>query len=235
MAAQKQGNTLDISKPIRDVARAISRRSAAKERAKQFNQRMEFQKEKFKHQQQRDNTNTQLAQDKHKHKVAVDYQKNKDTQAKIQLAKDKLAEAKTARQTKNKLNAHKIQQQQNQHKDKMEHAKNVLDEKTKHDQVSEAIKNRNSDLYGDYVKNQINRGNAAIASQQQNAEIKKKATGTDYNANAFNQTKQPSDKSFSDTINTLRPGGSSLGGTPGPKDTFHTKGDFSFDNARESK
>ena len=111
----------------------------------------------------------------------------------------------------------------------MDHAKNVLNEKTKHDQVSEAIKNRNSDLYGDYVKNQINRGNAAIESQKQNAEIKKQATGADYNANSFNQTKQPSDKSFSDTINTLRPGGSSLGGAPGAKDTFHTKDDFSFD------
>lgn len=229
MAAQKQGNTLDISKPIRDVARAISRRSAAKERARQFNQRMEFQKEKFKHQQQRDNANIQLAQDKHKHKKRMDYQKNKDNQAKLQLAQDKLEEAKKTRQTRNKLNAHKIQQQQNQHKDKMEHAKNVLDEKTKHDQVSEAIKNRNSDLYGDYVKNQINRGNAAIESQKQSAEIKKQATGADYNANSFNQTKQPSDKSFSDTINTLRPGGSSLGGAPGKKDTFHTKDSFSVD------
>jgi hypothetical protein len=108
----------------------------------------------------------------------------------------------------------------------------VLAEKTKHDQVSEAIKKRNSDLYGGYVNNQINRGNAAIESQKQNAEIKKQATGADYNANAFNQTKQPSDTSFSDTINTLRPGGSSLGGAPGPKDTHHTKSDFSFDKAR---
>ena len=55
----------------------------------------------------------------------------------------------------------------------MEHARNVLAEKTEHDKVSEAIKNKNSDLYGSYVQNQINRGNAAIASQQQNAEIKK--------------------------------------------------------------
>lgn len=232
MAAQKQGNTLDISKPIRDVARAISRRSAAKERARQFNQRMEFQKAKFQHQQQRDNANTQLAQDKHKYKKIMDRQKEKDTQAKLQLAQDKLQETQTARKTKNKLNAHKLQQQQNQHDDKMEHAKNVLAEKEQHDKVIEAIKNRNSDLFENDVKNKINRGNAVIESQKQNAEIKKQATGADYNANAFNQTKQPSDKSFSDTLNTLRPNGSSLGGAPGKKDTFHTKDSFSVDKGK---
>lgn len=229
MAAQKQGNTLDISKPIRDVARAISRRSAAKERARQFNQRMEFQKEKFNHQQQRDNANTQLAQDKQKHKVAVDYQKNKDNQAKIKLAQDKLDEAKKTRETRNKLNARKIQQQQNQHKDKMEHAKNVLAEKTEHDKVSEGIKLSNSKKYGSYVDNQINRGNATIASQQQTAEIKKQATGIDYNHNGFNTTEHPAKSSFSDMVNTLRPNGSSLGGAPGKKDTFHTKDNFSVD------
>jgi hypothetical protein len=104
MAAQKQGNTIDISKPIRDVAHAIARRSAAKERARQFDQKMALQKAKFQHQAQKDNANTKLAQDKHKHKVVMDYQKNKDTQAKIQLAQDRLQEAKTARQTRNKLN-----------------------------------------------------------------------------------------------------------------------------------
>lgn len=227
MAAQKQGNTIDISKPIRDVAHAIARRSAAQERARQFDQRMALQRDRFKHQAQRDNANTQLAQDKHKHKVAVDYQKNKDNQAKNKLAQDKLAEAKKNRETRNKMNGWKENNRTKQFGEKMDHAKNVLNEKTKHDQVSEAIKNRNSDLYGDYVKNQINRGNAAIESQKQNAEIKKQATGADYNANSFNQTKQPSDKSFSDTINTLRPNGSSLGGAPGKKDTFHTKESFS--------
>ena len=119
----------------------------------------------------------------------------------------------------------------NQHNDKMNHAKNVLDEKTKHDQVSEAIKNRNSDLYGDYVKNQINRGNAMVETQKQRAEINKQATGADYNANAFNQTNQPKDKTFTDTINSIRPGGSSLGGAPGSKDKFHTKEDFSVGNS----
>lgn len=232
MAAQKQGNTIDITRPIRDVAHAIARRSEAKERARQFDQRMALQKAKFQHQQQRDNTNTKLAQDKQKHKVKMDYQKNKDTQAKIQLAKDKLDEAKKTRQTRNKLNGWKENNRTKQFGEKMDHAKNVLNEKTKHDQVSEAIKNRNSDLYGDYVKNQINRGNAAIESQKQNAEIKKQATGADYNANSFNQTKQPSDKSFSDTINTLRPGGSSLGGTPGKKDIFHTKQSFSVEKGK---
>ena len=232
MAAQKQGNTIDISKPIRDVAHAIARRSAAKERARQFDQRMALQKAKFNHQQQRDNANTKLAQDKHKHKVAQDRQKNKDTQAKLQLAQDKLTEAKTARQTKNKLNAHKIQQQQNQHNDKMQHAKNVLDEKTKHDQVSEAIKENNSKDYHKYVENQINRGNAVVASQQQNAEIKKWETGIDYNHNGFKTTDQPNPRSFNDTINTLRPGGSSLGGAPGKKDIFHTKERFSVDKGK---
>lgn len=232
MAAQKQGNTLDISKPIREVAHAIARRSAAKERARQFDQRMALQKAKFQHQQQRDNANTKLAQDKQTHKVAVDYQKNKDNQAKLQLAQDRLAEAKTARKTRNKMNGWKENNRTKQFGQKMDHAKNVLAEKTEHDQVSEAIKNRNSDLYGDYVKNQINRGNAAIESQKQNAEIKKQATGADYNANSFNQTKQPSDKSFSDTINTLRPGGSSLGGAPGAKDKFHTKDSFAFEKGK---
>lgn len=235
MAAQKQGNTIDISKPIRDVAHAIARRSAAKERARQFDQRMALQKAKFQHQQQRDNANTKLAQDKQKHKVVMDYQKNKDNKAKLQLAQDKLDEAKKTRQTRNKMNGWKENNRNNQFGQKMDHAKNVLNEKTKHDQVSEAIKNRNSDLYGDYVKNQINRGNAAIESQKQNAEIKKQATGADYNANSFNQTKQPSDKSFSDTINTLRPGGSSLGGTPGKKDTFHTKDSFSVEGIAGDK
>jgi hypothetical protein len=114
----------------------------------------------------------------------------------------------------------------------MEHAKNVLAEKTEHDKVSEAIKENNSKDYHKYVDNQINRGNAAIASLQQNAEIKKQATGVDYNNNGFKTTEPSSPRSFTDTVNTLRPGGSSLGGTPGPKDTHHTKSDFSFDKAR---
>ncbi|MBQ5474561.1 MAG: hypothetical protein IIT65_07630 [Lachnospiraceae bacterium] len=119
----------------------------------------------------------------------------------------------------------------NQHNDKMEHAKNVLAEKTKHDEVSEGIKLNNSEKYGKYVENQINRGNASIASQQQNAEIKKQATGVDYNANGFKTTEQPNQRNFSDMVNTLRPGGSSLGGAPGSKDKFHTKEDFSVGNS----
>lgn len=227
MAAQKQGSTIDISKPIRDVAHAIARRSAAKERARQFDQRMSLQRDKFNHQQQRDNNRDKLASDKQKHKVAMDYQNEKDKKAKLQLAQDRLTEAKTARQTRNKMNGWKIKNQMNQHNDKMEHAKNVLNEKTAHDKASEVIKNRNSDLYGDYVKNQINRGNAMVETQKQRAEINKQATGADYNANAFNQTNQPKDKTFTDTINSIRPGGSSLGGAPGSKDKFHTKEDFS--------
>ena len=231
MAAQKQGSTIDISKPIRDVAHAIARRSAAKERARQFDQRMSLQRDKFNHQQQRDNNRDKLAADKQKHKVAMDYQNEKDKKAKLQLAQDRLTEAKTARQTRNKMNGWKIKNQMNQHNDKMEHAKNVLNEKTAHDKASEVIKNRNSDLYGDYVKNQINRGNAMVETQKQRAEINKQATGADYNANAFNQTNQPKDKTFTDTINSIRPGGSSLGGAPGSKDKFHTKEDFSVGNS----
>lgn len=104
MAAQKQGSTIDISKPIRDVAHAIARRSAAKERARQFDQRMSLQRDKFNHQQQRDNNRDKLAADKQKHKVAMDYQNEKDKKAKLQLAQDRLTEAKTARQTRNKMN-----------------------------------------------------------------------------------------------------------------------------------
>ena len=232
MAAQKQGNTLDISKPIRDVARAISRRSAAKERARQFDQRMALQRDRFNHQQQRDNNRDKLAQDKQNHKVVMDYQNKKDKTAKLQLAQDRLTEAQTNRKTRNKLAAHKEQNRTQQHNEKMEHAKNVLAEKTKHDEVSEGIKLNNSEKYGKYVENQINRGNASVASQQQNAEIKKQATGVDYNANGFKTTEQPKQRNFSDMVNTLRPGGSSLGGAPGAKDTFHTKDSFSVDKGK---
>lgn len=231
MAAQKQGSTIDISRPIRDVTHAIARRSAAKERARRFNQRMEFQKEKFKHQSQRDNANTKLAQDKQKHKVAMDYQNDKDKKAKLQLAQDRLEEANKARETRNKLNGWKVKNQMQQHRDRMEHAKNVLAEKAEHDKVSEGIKAENMRTFKTDVENHVNRTNAIVESMRQQAQMNKDKTGADYNSNAFKQNKSPQQSSFSDTVNMLRPGGSSLGGTPGSKDTFHTKENFSVGNS----
>ena len=231
MAAQKQGSTIDISRPIRDVAHTIARRSAAKERARQFDQRMSLQRDKFKHQQAKDNANKDLARDKFKHQAAVDYQKDKDRKDKLQLGQDRLAEAKKARETRNKLNGWKVKNQMNQHNDKMEHAKNVLDEKTKHDQVSEAIKARNANTFEQDMMNKTNRNNAAIETMHQHAKINEQNSRVGFNENAFKQSPTPKQPSFSDTINTLRPGGSSLGGKPGSKDTFHTKADFSVGNS----
>lgn len=221
MAAQKQGNTIDISKPIRDVAHAIARRSAAKERARQFDQRMALQKAKFQHQSQRDNANTKLAQDKQTHKVAMDYQKNKDNQAKLQLAQDKLQEAKTARKTKNKMNSWKIQNQQNQHKDKMKHAKNVLAEKTEHDKASELIKAQNRDTFKDDVANKTNLTNAKIEKMRQDALINQNKSGVKSNQNAYQQSQKPKSQTYDEVISSIRPQGSSLGGKVGPKDTAH--------------
>lgn len=221
MAAQKQGSTIDISKPIRDVAHAIERRSAAKERARQFDQRMSLQRDKFNHQQQRDNNRDKLAQDKQKHKVAMEYQKNKDTQGKLQLAQDKLAEAKTARQTRNKMNGWKIKNQMNQHKDKMEHAKNVLAEKTEHDKATELIKAQNRDTFKDDVANKTNLTNAKIEKMRQDALIKQTKSGVKSNQSAYQQSPKPKSQTYDEIISNIRPQGSSLGGKVGPKDTAH--------------
>lgn len=221
MAAQKQGNTLDISKPIRDVAHAIARRSAAKERAKQFNQRMDLQKSKLAYQKDRDKINQDLAKKKHDHKVVMDYQKLKDNKEKNQIARDRLEEAKTSRKTKNQLAAHKQEIQQNQHKDKMDHARNVLAEKTEHDKASELIKAENRDTFKNDVANKTNLTNAKIEKMRQDALINQNKTNVKSNQNAYQQSPQPKAKTYNETINSIRPQGSSIGGMVGSKDVAH--------------